>query len=126
MTEPTTKLPDFDDMITLADEIGQSKTQLMLDKTELEKLKAIITEKVTTKPEYYIGNKPPSMTYIKSNYHVLGINTKTKDKLSVLLVAIANNEGELKRKELLFDVFRAMIDVWRTRSANKRGAYYEG
>ena len=53
-------------------------------------------------------------------------NAKTGEKLSVLLTAIANNEGELKRKELLFDVFRAMIDVWRTRSANKRGAYYEG
>ena len=124
MTE--SKLPDFDDMIALAEEIGQSKTQLMLDKTELEKLKAIITGKVTTEPEYYISGKPPSMAYIKSNYHVLGINTKTKDKLSVLLTAIANNEGELKRKELLFDVFRAMIDIWRTRSANKRGAYYEG
>jgi len=124
MSEP--KLPDFDDLITLANEIGQLKSTLMLEKAELEQLKALITEKVTSEPEYFVAGKPASMTFIRSNYHVLGIDEKTKTQLRDFIIAIANNDGELRRKELLFDVYRAMIDVWRTESANKRGAFFEG
>jgi len=120
------KLPDFDDLIGLAEEIGARKTRLLINKAKLEQEHALITEVVSSDSTYYVGGKPPSMAYIKSNYHVLGINTEGGNRIQELRNSIAEDEGSLKEKELLFDVYRDMIDVWRTESANKRGAFFEG
>jgi hypothetical protein len=125
MTEKV-KLPDFDDMLGVAEEIGLLKTRIALNKANLEKLEALITQSASTDPQYFINDKPPSMTYIKSHYHVLGLNDATKSKLDELRSQISEDEGKLKESELLFEVYRSMIDVWRTQSANQRGAYYEG
>ncbi len=119
-------LPDFDELANLTTEIGGLKTQIMLDKVALERLEAEITEKVTSLPQYHIGGKPPSMAYIKSHYHVLGCDEETAQELAEIKGILAENEGKLKEKELLFQVYRDMIDVWRTESANKRGAFFEG
>lgn len=120
------RLPDFDDMIALATEIGTLKKGLLTAKGRLSILKAQITRDVSTTEEYFVKGKPPSMSYIESNYHNLGINKKTRTELVDLKASIATKEGSLREKELLFDVYRAMIDVWRTESANKRGAFFEG
>ena len=120
------RLPDFDDMIALASEIGMLKSGLLVTKGKLAILKAEITNTVTTNEAYFVRGKPPSMTFIENSYHNLGINEKTRLELADLKKIIAKNEGALREKELLFDVYRAMIDVWRTESANKRGAFFEG
>ena len=120
------KLPDFDELVTLTNEIGELKTQLLVDKTTLELLEAEIMERVTTLPEYFVNGKPPSVAYIKSRYFVLGCNDETFRELGEIKIAIATKEGLLREKELLFQVYRDMIDVWRTESANKRGAFFEG
>jgi hypothetical protein len=119
-------LPDFDELIALTGEIGGLKTTLMVDKASLERLEAEITQRVTDLPQYHVGEKPPSMAYIKSHYHVLGCDEDTDRELGELKAVIAGNEGKLREKELLFQVYRDMIDVWRTESANKRGAFFEG
>ncbi len=119
-------LPDFDELIALTGEIGGLKTTLMVDKAGLARLEAEITEKVTKDAQYHVGGKAPSMAYIKSHYHTLGCDKKTFEDLNTLKSTIAKNEGKLREKDLLFQVYRDMIDVWRTESANKRGAFFEG
>lgn len=120
------KLPDFDQLITLAEEIGITKKRLLLNKALLDREHANITQSVTSDAAYYVSNKPPSMAYIKSNYHVLGISKESREYIVSLQNQIAEDEGTLKEKELLFEVYRGMIDVWRTESANKRGSFFEG
>lgn len=119
-------LPDFDELIALTGEIGGLKTTLMVDKASLSRLEAEITERVTKLPQYHVGGKAPSMAYIKSHYHILGCDDETCGELDKLKSIIAENEGKLREKDLLFQVYRDMIDVWRTESANKRGAFFEG
>lgn len=119
-------LPDFDELIALTGEIGGLKTTLMVDKASLLRLEAEITERVTNLPQYHVGGKPASMAYIKSHYHILGCDKGTERELGKLKNTIAQNEGRLREKDLLFQVYRDMIDVWRTESANKRGAFFEG
>lgn len=119
-------LPDFDDLIALTSKIGKTKTRLLVNKATLEQEHALITELVSSDATYYIGSKPPSMAYIKSNFHVLGINKKSGERIKNLRLTIAEDEGSLRENELLFDVYRDMIDVWRTESANKRGSFFEG
>jgi hypothetical protein len=119
-------LPDFDELIALSGEIGGLKTTLMVDKASLARLEAEITEKVTKDAQYHVGGKAPSMAYIRSHYHTLGCDKGTFKELSDLKTTIAENEGKLREKDLLFQIYRDMIDVWRTESANKRGAFFEG
>jgi hypothetical protein len=119
-------LPDFDELVLLTGEIGGLKTSLMVDKTSLERLEADITKRVTGDPIYYIRGKSPSMSYIKAHYHALGCDEETEREIAELKSSIAESEGQLREKELLFQVYRDMIDVWRTESANKRGSFYEG
>lgn len=119
-------LPDFDQLITLAEEIGVAKKRLLLNKVLLDREHASITQIVTSDVTYYVSSKPPSMAYIKSNYHVLGIDKESREDIEALQNQIAEDEGTLKEKELLFEVYRGMIDVWRTESANKRGSFFEG
>ena len=114
------ELPDFDILFDLTAEIGKLKRDILLDEARLDQLLAEITEAVTTDPNYFINDKIPSMSYIKSYYHVAGINDKTAKVLKEVKERIAINKGELKNKELLFQVYRDMISVWRTTSANKR------
>lgn len=120
------ELPDFDEMIRLTREIGILKSEILIDEARLDVLLAQITELVTTDDEYFINNRPPSMAHVKSHYHQLGVDEESKIKLVEVRKRIAENEGKLKEREMLFDVYRSMIDVWRTESANKRGSYYEG
>jgi len=119
------ELPDFDDMIKLASKMGNEKTQIMLAEATLDILLAEITNTVTTKPEYFVGGKAPSNAHISDTYHVLGLNTEQKIQLMDLRIEIAKLTGELKEDEALFKVYQEMINVWRTQSANERGAYLE-
>jgi len=119
------ELPDFDDMIKLATKMGNEKTQIMLSEATLEMTLAEITEKVTTDSAYFVGGKAPSNAHISDTYHILGLNHEQKTYLLTLRTEIATLTGELKADEALFKVYQEMINVWRTQSANERGAYLE-
>lgn len=119
------ELPDFDDMIKLASKIGNEKTQIMLAESKMEMLLAWITDTVTRGEQFWINGKPPSNAHITDTYHVLGIDEDSRKQLFELKTEIANITGELKTDENLFKVYQEMINVWRTQSANERGAYLE-
>lgn len=119
------ELPDFDDMIKLASEIGNKKTKIMLLESQLEQGLAKITSIVTKNEQYWVGDKPPSNAHIVSTYHVLGINDATAEFITKTKTDIATFTGDLRSDELLFKVYEEMIDVWRTQSASERKAYLD-
>jgi hypothetical protein len=117
------ELPDFEDMMNLATKIGDAKKRLLVLETNLENLLAIITKRVTEKKDYWINNKPPSNVHIKDTYHILGCDEETRKALQTLRNEIAQAKGDMESDKLLFDVYKEMINVWRTQSANERGSY---
>jgi len=119
------ELPDFDDMTKLASEIGQKKMNIMLMESMLEIILAEITEIVTKDEKYWIGGKAPSNAHIKDTYHILGIDPESKQKINTIKTELATLTGALKSDELVFKVDEEMINVWRTQSANERGAYLD-
>ncbi len=119
------ELPDFDDMIKLASKIGNEKTQIMLAEAKLELELAMITNTVTINKKYWVNGKSPTNAHIKDTYHQLGLNDETRELLYTLRNEIATLTGELKEDEALFKVYQEMINVWRTQSANERGAYLD-
>lgn len=111
-------IPDFEDMMQLTEKIRDTA----LEKTRLELLiddtfsKTVLT--LTTNPEYFVNGKPPSMVFIKSTYGISGLD----GKLYELRVELGNVEAELEYLKNKLNVYKDMIDVWRTISANKRAS----
>lgn len=119
-------LPDFDEMIELAESLGKLKTELVICKNELDFMLGEITQKVDTDESFYDDKgKPPSNAHVKDTYHRIGTNEYEQTKLKSLRTRIAELEGELKTKEALFNLYQDMIGVWRTQSANERGTFLE-
>ncbi len=112
MTE--TKLPDFDDMFKIAEEIQTlTLTKLMLD-TEISEKEADAISHATNHTT--VNGKPPSMEYLKLTVKPVGKD----DNLVRPRRDLAVVKSELEGKKLLFDIYKAMIGVWQTESANKR------
>ena len=112
MTE--TRLPDFEEMLNIATNIEN----LMLRKLTLE---VSISEREAEAIDWGMKNtkvngKPPSMEYLKLTVKPVGKD----DNLIVPRIELAKVKSELEGKKLLFDVYKAMIAVWQTESANKR------
>ena len=63
------------------------------------------------------------MAYIATTYHIKGRNEDEHKELMLLRIQIGNDEAFIKQKEMVYNVYRDMIDVWRTHQADKRGAY---
>jgi|GEM_PF-1955233 len=111
-------IPDFEDMIKVTEDIRKTS----MEKVRLELLiedtfaKTVLT--LSTNPEYYVNGKAPSMVFIKSTYGFSGLD----GKLYQYRVELGNVEAELDYLKNKLNVYRDMIDVWRTVSANKRAS----
>lgn len=112
------ELPDFDKIFELIDRLGNLNREIMVLELEIELGEARAITEVTVNPKYFIRGKSPTISYINGTYKITGL------------------EGELipLRKELLdkrytydnlkteLDMYKKMIDVWRTNSANERSS----
>jgi len=111
-------IPDFEDMISVAEQIRVA----YIEKVRLElKVKDTFSKtvlQITTNPEYFINNKPPSMVFITSTYGVGGID----GSLYTFKMELGKVEAELDFLKNKLGVYKDMIDVWRTISANKRAS----
>lgn len=118
ITTLVSKIPDFDEFAKLADEIGI----LLYEKLRLEKdikaREATIVREVTTNPQYRLENKVPTMSYIESTYRFSGLD----GELLPLRDSLAQVISELERKKITLSVYKDMIEVFRTISANQRTA----
>jgi hypothetical protein len=112
--------PDFEIMQELSEDIFQLQEKKTLLELDIEEKEAETVFKVRNDEEYFINGKPPAMNYVKDSYMVTGIN----GELMELRRELAQIESRLDLKERQFWIYRNMIDVWRTQSANKRSTSY--
>jgi len=114
------ELMDMDDLYGLSSSIEATSLQLEGKKQELTTLLAFITKLVTSNDKYWIGGKPPSVSFIKEQYHILGYDDDTLSKLASLREAIYSLDTVKSKYEREFYLALKLLDVWRTYSANKR------
>jgi len=119
------ELPDFNDLMQIANDISEAKKRLVLNEAILEDRLAIITQDVSTNEVYFVKGKPASMRYIEVVYHKAGRNEEERKWLLEMRVQITRDEALIKYKEMEYNVYRDMIAVWRTDQANKRGAQWD-
>lgn len=112
------QLPDIDEMFKLVDKItdlGYRKSMLEL---EISFEEARIVKKASVAPEYYQGGKPPSVTYINSTWKITGFDGELITKREELVKV----STELESSKLKFQLYKELVDLYRTQSANERSA----
>lgn len=109
-------IPDFSEFLNLADEISKMSLEKMFIEKNIKAREAEIVKTVTTESQYFQGGKPPSMSYIDSTYRYSGLNGELLELRGKLSEATA----ELERLKIRLSVYKDMLEVWRTLSANER------
>lgn len=106
------ELPDFDMLFKLALEIKELSVEEGLLELEIKRSESDIIRNIVEKSQ----GKPPSMSYLQSTVAFTGVDNSLLD-LRKRLVEVSS---DLDYKKLLLDLYKRMIDVWRTQSANER------
>lgn len=109
-------LPDFEDLQKLAEDIKR----LAFEKAKLEHLikerESQIFVTCTKDEKYFVGGKPPSVSFIQSAYIYTGLEgelTKTRSELITVDVS-------LERTKMQYSLYKDLLDIWRTLNANER------
>jgi hypothetical protein len=112
------ELPDFDDMFALAEEISKlSYEKLVLD-AELEIRGAQIAVEATNNEKYFKGGKPPSMEFVKNSYMITGFD----GELISVRKRLAEVVSQLELLKNKLQIYRDMISIYQTQSANERAS----
>jgi hypothetical protein len=109
-------LPDFEEIMTLLEDIKTLQFEKTLLELDIKVKVARVYLDATSESKYFIGGKPPSATFIKSTWEEIGFNNEILADRKRLVELGAN----LKYNENKLSTYRDMIDVWRTLSANER------
>jgi len=118
-------LPDFDEMLDMAGGIGGLTKDISLQKNQLDAELAAITRVVMTDSKHWDGKtKAPAMNYIAVTSHKDGYSKETKRRLEELRNSIAGMEGDLEYMKRKFQIYSAMIDVWKANQYNLNQSAY--
>jgi uncharacterized protein YukE len=118
------KLPDFDEMLDMANDIGGLTRDISIAKSQLNSELAAITRIVIQDEKYWTGSKAPAMNYIISTYHADGYSEESRRRLEELRNNIAGMEGDLEYAKNKFKIYSAMIDVWKANQYNLNQSQY--
>lgn len=118
LTEILKSIPDFEDFMKLVDEIGELSFKKMKLENELKSAEAIVFRTVMNNPEVRVQGKPPSVSYVQNSY----VHTGIDGGLVEMREHLADFTAQLDKKKLQLSVYKDMLDVWRTLSANSRQA----
>lgn len=112
------KLPDYDDFIKVIEEIESNSRRKSKLEIQIKTMESELVKKVTTDPIYFQAGKMPSMNYIEATWKYTGTN----NELVPLRLELAEVTSTLEKSKLRMDVYKTMLDIWRTLSANSRRA----
>jgi len=109
-------LPDFDDLTKLVNEIGELSVKKLKLEAEVKAKETDIMRTALTSETYFVGGKAPSVAYVESVYKFTGFN----GELLPIRDSLADVAGELEKRRLLLYVYKDMLELYRTMSANER------
>ena len=114
----TIKLPDFDDMANLIDNISDTNLRRMMLDIEIKAREAEIVKMSSTDDKYFVNGKPPSVAYLEATCRFTGMDSELISKRQ----ALSELTAKLEQYRLMYDLMKSRIDVWRSQTANERVA----
>ena len=101
-------LPDFDKMQELINEIRYLAVEVSKLEIQIKYSESIVFRECK--------EKGMAVNFIESAYKFTGLN----DELLPLRASIADKQAELNAKRHELELYKSIIEVWRTISANER------
>lgn len=112
------KIPDFDDFMNLANEIGELSLRKMSLENVLKARESDIAKTVMTDNQYWLNGKQPSISMVDAVYLFQGFN----GELLPMRADLATTVAMLDKKKIQLSIYRDMLEVFRTVSANERNS----
>lgn len=107
-------IPDFEDFMKLSEEIGELSFKKMQLENAIKAKEAVIFTKAIN--EFIIDGKRPSVAHIERAYLHTGINGELLQERT----SLADISSTLEKKKIQLSIYRDMIELFRTISANER------
>lgn len=109
-------LPDFEEMMKLANAIGDLNYKRITLENGIATLEANTIKDCAE--SLTVNGKPPSMEYLKMTVK----HTGKDNEILPLRAELASVESDLEKARRLFEVMRSMVSIYQTDSANRRAA----
>ena len=107
-------IPDFEDFMQLASEIGELSLRKMTLENQIKEGESNTFK--TAMNTMLIDGKKPSASYIAFAYQHTGLN----GELVTMRAELAYVQSQLDKKRIQLSIYRDMLEVFRTVSANER------
>lgn len=118
LTDVMKALPDFDELSNLSAEIADLMYRKLLLEKDIKVGEASVFKKCQTDPSLYQNGKPAPVTFIDNAYKFTGI----ENELVPIRTQLAEIIAKLELARMKMDVYKNMMDIWRTLSANERSS----
>ena len=112
------ELPEMEEMFSIVDAIHELNMEKASIDIDIKLTESQINQIVTSDERYYVGGKPPSQAYIDNTYKYRGLDGELVEKRRKLSTAVA----EIERLRSRLDLYKQMIEIWRTQEASERKA----
>lgn len=117
-SEVIKNIPDYDKFMELTVEISKLQYKKLSLETLIKSKEADNFKTVSTDERFFQNGKPPSSTFIENAYKFSGID----GSLIPLRLELAEVTAKLEQKRLEMDVYKTMVDIWRTLSSTERAS----
>lgn len=111
-------LPDFEDFTKLSDEISDLLYKKLVLEKDIKAGESEVFKRFATDSHLYFNDKPAPVSFVENAYKFSGLN----GELLPLRNDLAQVTANLERARLRFDIYKQMMDMWRTLSANERSS----
>lgn len=109
-------IPDFDDLTKLVNEIGELSFKKMQLENKIKAMESVTFTKAIN--EFSIEGKKPSVAHIQNAYMHTGID----GEILPLREQLADVSAMFEKRKLLMSLYRDMMELYRTFSANERNS----
>ena len=116
LKEVLESIPDFEDFMKLANEIGELSFKKMQLDNKIKEAEAVAFRIAMGSP--LENGKPPSATFVNNAYLHTGMNGELVEKREML----ADISATLEKRKLQLSIYRDMINLFQTISANERNS----
>src|SRR3990172_13067160 len=116
LTEILKSIPDFEDLLSLVNQIRELSFKKLLLEKEIKEKESEVFRTMTSDKNYLVNGKSPSTSFIENTYKHSGLSGEIlpiREEYSKVTV-------DLDRCKMTMDVYKNMISVFQTLSANER------
>ena len=111
------RIPDFDEFVALADKIRDVSLEKLLLEKDIKSKESEVFRTATFDEKYFVNGKPPAISFIENAYKQDGFDVELVDVKKKL----AELTAESDHLKLTMSIYKDMLSVFQTLSANERG-----